>query len=265
MITNKIHLFKPQDPDQAIGFFRTFKGFFNQHLYDGRSGQRMAQLLTGVQMFSAESMDPFCVEDVREYLKVSESGLRQDLIARNIQRGRDHGLPPYNHFRVLFGLSRPCSWNNAPNEIPLDLWRKLGTVYKHPADIDLFTGGLCETPSRGSVFGETFSGLMGSQIRDLIYGDRFFFTHGPGTNANTLNMDQIRNIMTRRFGDIFCDNINDLKEVRENVFKLDSPIVPCNQKHSLRVELFLWVCNLCFNKLMELELLFRTGYIFLWQ
>ncbi|TRY78156.1 hypothetical protein TCAL_15337 [Tigriopus californicus] len=175
----------------------------------------MAQLLTGIQMFPAESMEPFCVEDVQKYLKVIESGQRQDLIARNIQRGPDHGIPPY---------SETCSWNKALNETPGDLWRKLGIVYTHPADIDLFTGGLSEAPSRGSVFGETSSGV--------------FFTHGPGTNENTFDRYQIRN-MTRRFGDFLCDNIDVLKEIRENVFELDSLINSCDQKHLLDLKIFL--------------------------
>ena len=37
-----------------------------------------------------------------------------DLVARNIQRGRDHGLPGYNEFRDYCGMNRICSWNDIP-------------------------------------------------------------------------------------------------------------------------------------------------------
>ena len=65
---------------------------------------------------------------------------------RNIQRGRDHGLPGYNEFRVRCGLPRLCSFVDPPRnfDIPRESLRVLASLYQHPDDVDLFVGAIAE-------------------------------------------------------------------------------------------------------------------------
>ncbi len=132
--------------------------------------------------------DEFLVEQVTNLLfKTGDFGT--DLAARNIQRARDHGLAGYGAYRAACGLSEPgdlCSWDDdRPDEIPEDRWEDLRAVYEEggnsPADMDLFTAGLAESPEEeagGAVVGPTFACIIGRQFRALRDGDRFFFTHG---------------------------------------------------------------------------------------
>ena len=77
------------------------------------------------------------------------AGKGYDLLAINTQRGRDHGLGGYNAYRSFFGLERISSMDQRPIEIAPDAWEAFQLVYRDPDDIDLFVGGLSETPMQG--------------------------------------------------------------------------------------------------------------------
>lgn len=47
--------------------------------------------------------------------------------------------------------------------------------YSHPDDVDLWSAGVAETPSAGSMVGPTFNCIIASTFRDLKQGDRFWY------------------------------------------------------------------------------------------
>ena len=51
------------------------------------------------------------VDDMRNALFPSGRELGTDLASKNIQRGRDHGLPDYNSVRKALGLKGLCTYN----------------------------------------------------------------------------------------------------------------------------------------------------------
>ena len=77
--------------------YRLKDNFFQSTLYE----MRMEAILNGMINSKAESVDVNVVEDVTESLFVNTHDFPAgtDLVARNIQRGRDHGLPGYNGYR----------------------------------------------------------------------------------------------------------------------------------------------------------------------
>ena len=56
-------------------------------------------IFRGMVFTKAESPDVNLVTDVTESLFANTDFPGSDLVARNIQRGRDHGLPCYNTYR----------------------------------------------------------------------------------------------------------------------------------------------------------------------
>ena len=77
-----------------------------------------------------------------------------DLVALNIQRGRDHGLPGYNAYREVCGLGRVDSFAALQDLVPAKLVARLQLIYAHVDDIDLFVGGISEAAETESLLGE---------------------------------------------------------------------------------------------------------------
>jgi len=54
----------------------------------------------------------------------------QDLFAMNIQRGREHGLPPYNYVRELCGLPKAVEWDDYSDTMTVSTVNKLKNLYR---------------------------------------------------------------------------------------------------------------------------------------
>ena len=61
-----------------------------------------------------------------------------DLVALNLQRGRDHGLPGYNAFREVCGLNRVENMDLLKDLIPAKIVERLKLFYDRVDDIDMF-------------------------------------------------------------------------------------------------------------------------------
>lgn len=187
-------------------------------LLEGLSG-----LTSGDQDFQVEKVDRNFVTEVTEFLFQSPDraeGLGLDLVALNIQRGRDHGLPGYTAWRNFCGLRNLTGFDD--EEALGDFVSELGKVYSSVDDIDLFTGLVHEPSQRGlGIVGPTLSCLLSLQFSNLKYGDRFFFD----TNDKRLGFSngQLASIRGTDLGDVICAN-TDIKRLPENVFRRVTPI-----------------------------------------
>ena len=137
-------------------------------------------------------------------------GFGQDLAARNIQRGRDHGLPGYVKFRSFCGLSVPSSWSDKPKDISQKNWDNIKSVYTNVADIDVYTGAISEKSVSGGLVGATIACVLGKQFKNLMVADRFFFTHPSqgSSNEKGLPPDLRKYVKDRKLSSIICDNIH---------------------------------------------------------
>ena len=220
--------------------YRLRNEFFSLDRFNLRVGEDLGMelILKGLINQPAESCDKFVTEDVTNFLlRKKRDNFGGDLVARNIQRGRDHGLAGYGAWREFCGLDDLDGWDNRPEEILEENWTELRGIYEEfggPEDMDLFTAGLAEKPDQGAIMGKTFACLNGMQFRSLLFGDRFFITHDNGVFGDP----QLEEIRQRKLSHILCDNTL-LDYVRENVFTQTSPMVKCDDFVPFDVTLFL--------------------------
>ena len=101
-----------------------------------------------------------------------------DLVAVNIQRGRDHGLPGYNQYRRLCGLQPANSFNDLNRFMTAGAAETFSQMYQNVEDIDLFIGGVHEDPLPDALVGPTFACIVAEQFRRSKFGDRFWYENG---------------------------------------------------------------------------------------
>ena len=203
-----------------------------------KSGKKWFSEMKEAAEQDSPSADTAMVPDVTNFLFddpfPNSKGFGDDLAARNIQRGRDHGIPSYNSLRTFCGLSPLSTWSEPPREINAQDWAKLEAVYTSVDQIDGFSGGLSEQPTHAdSLVGPTFSCIITIQFKRLMEGDRFFFAHpSEGVLKETgLKLNSLRTVQSRSLSDIICDN-TDVQEVPQKAMQL-GPAMDCGNAVAL--------------------------------
>ncbi|KFQ35786.1 Peroxidasin, partial [Merops nubicus] len=141
-----------------------------------------------------------------------------DLAAINIQRGRDHGIPPYNDFRVFCNLSSAQEFEDLKNEIKnLEIREKLRSLYGTTKNIDLFPALMVEDLVPGTRVGPTLMCLLTTQFRRLRDGDRFWY-ESPGV-FTPAQLTQLRQTSLAR---VICDNSDHIQHLQRDVFRVAS-------------------------------------------
>ena len=163
-----------------------------------------------------------------------------DLASLNIQRGRDHGLPPLPVWSSFCNRQFP--------ELPRGgVFRKeVDTIHflqLHGSlnDVDLWIGGLAEDRVEQSFIGPTFSCIFGITFDNVRNGDRFWYE-----NEKVFTPAQLREIKKGTMSRIICDNSDGIDSVQPDAFLSNQTRVPCSQIPSLNLEA--WREESCFAR-----------------
>ena len=133
-----------------------------------RSPGMVDGLVVGLTRDKMEQFDTGFVEDVTNHLFDGARTSGMDLVALNIQRGRDHGLAGYNKYRQICGLGRAKSFSDFSRQMSVRRTQQLQRLYSEVDDVDLFVGIFSERPSRDAMVGPTALCLIGEITARLL-------------------------------------------------------------------------------------------------
>ncbi|KAF2881078.1 hypothetical protein ILUMI_25099 [Ignelater luminosus] len=183
------------------------------------------QMLSTMTTEPIQDVDNSMADALTRYMFRAGNPFGVDLASINIQRGRDHGLRPYNDYRELVGQPRIKSFD----EFGSELGQKLQNVYASVDDIDLWVGGLLELKYDGSVLGLTFRDIIAEQFSRLKRGDKYFFEHDPSVNPGHFSPEQLQELRKVTMSRIICDNRDGILLLRQAPNAFRKPGVPENE------------------------------------
>ncbi|TAK34711.1 MAG: T9SS type A sorting domain-containing protein [Saprospiraceae bacterium] len=129
--------------------------------------------LIGMATVVQQDFDCKIIDDLRNFLFGQPGSGGLDLVATNINRGRDRGLPDYNTVRTDFGLPALQNFSEFSSD-PL-MNENLEFVYGDINKIDPWVGMLAENHMPDALFGKTAMTIVKKQFMDLRDGDRFYY------------------------------------------------------------------------------------------
>ncbi|WKX96764.1 hypothetical protein Q1695_012872 [Nippostrongylus brasiliensis] len=209
-------------------------------VYDEEHGG-IESILLGLVAVPSMAYDRHVTTALRNYLfskrEEPESGL--DLIAINIMRGRDHGLPSYVDHREYCGFERPMSFESLSSIMDGGSVDALRRAYESVEDVDLFSGLVSEKPIKGAMVGSTAACIIAEQFARIKKCDRFHYENSGPQQFTPAQLEQIRQTT---LSSVMCANHAWIRKLQPDAFLLPDKLAntPIDCSHLHRIDLSLW-------------------------
>ncbi|XP_046388413.1 peroxidase-like [Ischnura elegans] len=186
----------------------------------------MDAVAIGLTAQNIQAFDNNFIKEVIKLTLASEDGkmMAMDLIATDIQSGRDLGISTYNDARVLCGYPRAKTFQEFEDTILPEAIANISCLYAVPDDVDLFTALAVEKPYDEGLVGPIASCLIGEQFYRLRAGDRFF-TAADGCK-HSFTKEQLEAILATSFSSLICSSADGVTHMQSNPFIQPSPANP---------------------------------------
>nr|CAI5861350.1 unnamed protein product [Callosobruchus analis] len=237
LIETTISLSKGGRVDQVLAFVPETMNYPSQM----RRIDIFDMILVALITQPVQQVDENFNENLQKYVFRFGNCFGVDLISINIQRGRDHGIQPYNRYRELIGLPKFTSFADFGPKYA----KTLASIYSSVEDVDLYVGGLLEEKAPGAIVGRVFQHIIADQFARLKKGDRYFFENHPRINPAYFEPAQLAEIRKISMARIICDNADGLVlgMVQPEAFRVPSPWnqpLDCNSNNIPSIDLNKW-------------------------
>jgi peroxidase len=148
-------------------------------------------LARGMAIQRQQAVDIFIISPLRNFLYGQPGAGGTDLVVRNLQRGRDHGMGPLNAVRNAYGLPSYTQFEQITKS-PEVVASLKGVYLNDINDIDLYAG-LAEDIVPGANLGPTFQAVIRDQYVRVRDGDRFWWNQ-PGKMFTDAELAEIKSL-----------------------------------------------------------------------
>ncbi len=189
-------------------------GFFVPSFFT--SGVEVDYLMKGLAGQRQQRTDTNMIDALRHAMFGPPGAGGMDLLAINIQRGRDHALASYNDLRsAMPGMTKVNSFAEITSNQQMQ--ETLSNLYSSVDDVDLWVGAVMEDATPGSGLGELLNEMLHHEFNELMIGDRFFYLWD-----DELSPAEIDDISGTRLSDIILRNTS-ITNLQKNVFFVPEP------------------------------------------
>nr|XP_045598236.1 peroxidase-like [Procambarus clarkii] len=211
-----------------------------RHIY---TPGRLDQFLRGLATQPIQQFDNFVTSSLTNRLfQTPQMPFGMDLVALNTQRGRDHGIAPYNELREACGLPRARTFEDLLDVIRPEVVNVFQQLYASVDDIDPFVAGISERPAPGALLGPTFRCIVGDQFIRLKRGDRFFYDLAD--MPASFSEAQLYSIRLMSWARVLCETGDMLGYVQPLAFRRPRGLnerIPCDSPGIPGLDLSPWI------------------------
>ena len=168
-------------------------------------------IFRGLAAQRARAIDNMVIDELRNFLFGPPGAGGFDLVALNIQRGRDHGLATYYEARIISGLKPPRSFADITSNVQTAA--RLEDLYGNVKKIDLWVGGLAEDHVAGSQLGALFHAIVADQFERVRDSDRFWY-------ERVYSGAELEEVRDTTLADVIRRNTRIGRELPDDVFRV---------------------------------------------